>query len=193
MLLRRTRKLEQMLGEPLPESQVERLVVEPSNASTTVVTQINNEWPTTPSPRRKVPEWAREDCAPRIVRDPLATGGITLARSGSKFARKAKAALGLEKKDDEPDLRVYVAREMRVSETSVRGEAVAVSQRPSVNRQAWSSPTSPTTPVSPADPVKFEDVVERRSEESEDGGRRARRQQLAKVSMVSVKVDIATD
>lgn len=197
VLLRRARKIEQVLGEPLPESQVERLVVDPSHASTTVVTSINHEWPETPSPRGKVPEWDQEDCVPRTVRrgpEGMATamamstsnansgsgvlGGGNLVRSGSVFAKKAKKALRRDRKDDESsDLKVYVAREMRVVETTVRGGS-SEAARPGINRQEWLDPASPTGPMSPSSPT---DTLDQRSEE-EDRARRTRRQQLAKVN-----------
>jgi hypothetical protein len=202
VLIRRARKIEQVLGEPLPESQVERLVVDPSHASTTVVTSVNHEWPETPSPRGKVPEWDQEDCVPRTVRrEPkgmamsmsMSTsnpnpgsgvlGGGNLVRSGSIFAKKAKAALRRDKKDDESsDLKVSVAREMRVVETTVRGGSSVEAARPRINRQEWIDPASPTGLLTPGSPT---DTLDQRSEE-EDGARRARRQQLAKVNTWSM-------
>jgi hypothetical protein len=109
-------------------------------------------------------------------------GGGNLVRSGSRFAKKAKAALRRDKKDDEgTDLKVYVAREMRVVETSVRGGSSVEAARPGINRQEWTDPSSPTGPMSPGSPT---DTLDQRFEE-EDGARRTRRQQLAKVNEIS--------
>lgn len=171
MLLRRTRKLEQVLGESLNEQQIGRLVVAPSNASQTITTKVaENEWPKTPSPRHARPDWAREDCVPRTVKDPALP---PLSLAGSTLAKKAKAAFGLDKpaKVDEGDLKVYVNRELRVSETNVRGQT----PKRSINRSPVSE--SKYSPVSPSGTMETFAAEEK----DDEAIRRQRRQQLAKV------------
>lgn len=170
MLVKRTRKLEQILGQPLDETQIERLIIQPSTAIRTVTTEVTNDtWPDSPLQRSRVPEWAREDCVPRIIRGEGSPEG---SRSISSVITRARAALGLAKRadGDETNLEVYVRREMRVSETAARG--VAPQQNPSL--------ASPNTPTSPADQYESEWLDE--PENEDEATRRARRHQLAKVS-----------
>lgn len=172
-LLRRHRKLEQILGESLDEKEVERLMVRPINATRTIFTGTDDDiWPSSPDTarRRAVPEWAKEDCVPKISRAPV-IDRPALNRSGSSMVRKAKAAFGLDKgKDVEGPLEVFVAREKSVAETTTRQYDRS---RPAVPRQASASDLS-----SP----KSSRSGEGENEGDEDeAGRRLKRNQLAKV------------
>ncbi|KAK4685630.1 hypothetical protein P7C73_g4512, partial [Tremellales sp. Uapishka_1] len=163
LLVRRTRKLEQVLGEPLGEKQIERLIVEPSTSSTTVVTRYEGSaWPASPSSKSATPEWAKEDCVPRRVANHSA-GSVN--RSGSKMAKKVSAALGRERPREE-ELVIHVERELRVAET-------AQTHRPrrSDRNAPMRGDASPVSPLSPASIEMDEDEV----------SRRARRLQLAKL------------
>ncbi|KAL7422428.1 hypothetical protein Q5752_003076 [Cryptotrichosporon argae] len=161
-LVRRTRKLEQVLGETLHEATVERFVIEPSTMTQTVLTRVESDdaaWPATPA--AAAPEWVKADCVPRRSKEDDAA---KLDRSASKIARKAKAALGVarhaSKTDD--DIKVYVAREMRVSETTVAMKPAALA----------------ASPMSPAESVEQEWGVD---EAEDEGSRRTRRMQLTKL------------
>ncbi|WVQ80163.1 hypothetical protein IAT38_002268 [Cryptococcus sp. DSM 104549] len=202
MLLRRTRKLEQVLGESLPEQQISRHVVDPLNGVTTFDTRVAEDaWPESPMPGapgaagRRTPEWEREDCVPqRVKNDPYATGAGAggkpgLSRSGSTLAKKAKAAFSLgggggEKKDSAEDLRVYVSRQMRVTQTISRGSSGNLPGLPlqSVNREdnggkgsTGSGESELVSPVSAKSGSTVEEV------ERDEETRRNRRQQLAKL------------
>jgi len=184
ILLRRAKKLEQLLGEALDERSIERLLIDPIHASRTVTTRLaetDEAWPDSPTGtmrRGGKEEWTKEDVVPRKGKavDPPSNG---LVRSGSILARTARAALGMggEKKND---LAVYVSREIRVSETGVRG----AKPRP---RHSASTPPGRET-LSLAAMLRDGPVSSTRAEESDanedDSARRTRRLQLAKVHPV---------
>jgi hypothetical protein len=180
ILLRRAKKLEQLLGEALDERSIERLLIDPIHASRTITTRLaetDEAWPDSPTGTTRSggkEEWTKEDVVPRKGKavDPPSNG---LARSGSILARTARAALGMagagEKKND---LAVYVSREIRVSETGVRG----AKPRP---RHSASTPPGRES-MSLAAMLSDGPVSPTHTEESEDdSARRTRRLQLAKV------------
>jgi len=180
ILLRRAKKLEQLLGEALDERSIERLLIDPIHASRTVTTRLaetDEAWPDSPTGTMRnggKEEWTKEDVVPRKGKavDPPSN---SLSRSGSILARTARAALGMagagEKKND---LAVYISREVRVSETGVRG----AKPRP---RQSASTPPGRES-MSLAAMLRDGPVSPTHTEESEDdSARRTRRLQLAKV------------
>jgi len=178
ILLRRAKKLEQLLGEALDERSIERLLIDPIHASRTITTRLaetDEAWPDSPTGTTRSggkEEWTKEDVVPRKGKavDPPSSG---LARSGSILARTARAALGMagEKKND---LAVYVSREIRVSETGIRG----AKPRP---RHSASTPPGREN-MSLAAMLRDGPVSPTHTEESEDdSARRTRRLQLAKV------------
>lgn len=170
-----------MLGEALDERSIERLLIDPIHASRTVTTRLDETdeaWPDSPTGTMRSggkEEWKKEDVVPRKRKaiDPPSDG---LVRSGSILARTARAAFGMtgEKKND---LAVYVSREIRVSETGVRG----AKPRP---RQSASTPPGRET-LSLAAMLRDGPVSPTRAEDSDtnedDSARRTRRLQLAKV------------
>jgi hypothetical protein len=181
ILLRRAKKLEQLLGEALDERSIERLLIDPIHASRTITTRLaetDEAWPDSPTGTMRSggkEEWTEEDVVPRKGKavDPPPNG---LARSGSILARTARAALGMagEKKNDKNDLAIYVSREIRVSETGVRG----AKPRP---RNSASTPPGRES-MSLAAMLRDGPVSSTHTEESEDdSARRTRRLQLAKV------------
>ncbi|WWC90597.1 uncharacterized protein L201_005533 [Kwoniella dendrophila CBS 6074] len=167
ILLRRTKKLEQMLGEALPENQVEKLVIEPVNTGSTYMTKNSEDaWPKTPPSSskggRRTPEWERDDCIPNRIKD-SSSANQTHSRSKSSLADKAKAALGLGpdrsipnggRSDEGKDhLKVYVSRSLQESHTVSRGNPFNGRSGGGINRQSNSPPdkgnsqtSSPTTP-----------------------------------------------
>ena len=174
----RAKKLEQLLGEALDERSIERLLIDPIHASRTVTTRLaetDEAWPDSPTGTMRnggKEEWTKEDVVPRKGKavDPPSN---SLSRSGSILARTARAALGMagEKKND---LAVYVSREVRVSETGVRG----AKPRP---RHSASTPPGREA-MSLAAMLRDGPVSPTHTEESEDdSARRTRRLQLAKV------------
>jgi hypothetical protein len=180
ILLRRAKKLEQLLGEALDERSIERLLIDPIHASRTITTRLaetDEAWPDSPTGTTRSggkEEWTKEDVVPRKGKavEPPSNG---LGRSGSILARTARAALGMagagEKKND---LAVYVSREVRVSETGVRG----AKPRP---RHSASTPPGRES-MSLAAMLRDGPVSPTHTEESEDdSARRTRRLQLAKV------------
>jgi len=191
ILRKRAEKLRQILGEALDERSIERLLIDPIHASRTITTRLEDQaWPDSPTGTIKSgngrEEWQKEDVVPRKGKavEPTLHGG--LARSRSLIARTARAAFGLagagagEKKND---LAVYVSREIRVSETGVRG----VGSKPRlIARHSISTPPGTmslaamlkeTSPESPTREVE-EDVY------GNDAARRTRRLQLAKVGSI---------
>jgi hypothetical protein len=191
ILLRRAKKLEQLLGQSLDERSIERLLIDPIHASRTVTTDISDEaWPDSPthsaSGSGRKAEWQKDDCVPRKMKlvDPTpptpSHGG--LARSGSFIARTARAALGLGGK--EKDLAVYVSREVRVSETGVRG----AKPRPRHSMSLSTPPGSVNSELNQSSLPRRELGGSPGGAELEDGegtedeaARRTRRLQLAKV------------
>jgi len=178
ILLRRAKKLEQLLGEALDERSIERLLIDPIHASRTITTRLaetDEAWPDSPTGTTRSggkEEWSKEDVVPRKGKavDPPSNG---LARSGSILARTARAALGMagEKKND---LAVYVSREIRVSETGIRGA------KPRPRHSAYTPPGRES--MSLAAMLRDGPVSPTHAEESEDeSARRTRRLQLAKV------------
>lgn len=165
MLVRRTRKIERMLGEPLGEITVGQLIVGPSTASTVIHTVYEHDMDYSPPSRDRIPEYERQDCQPRTVRALDRPAVVTGKKGTSRIALKAMAALGLgaDKREDE-DLRVYISREKTVSE---------------VRREYLVTPESPRGSIRDDGPNS---PVEDRFEDEEDTTRRARRLQVAKVS-----------
>nr|XP_019044812.1 hypothetical protein I302_06726 [Kwoniella bestiolae CBS 10118]OCF23742.1 hypothetical protein I302_06726 [Kwoniella bestiolae CBS 10118] len=187
ILLRRTRKLEQMLGEALPENQVEKLVIDPINSSSTYLTKSSED------SSSRLPEWERDDVLPHRMKESSSSeqrDNVGMSRSKSSLADKAKAALGFGP-GGRDDLKVYESRSLQESHTISRGNSFNNSQG-GVNRSS-SSPeddknkdkekgksqaSSPTTPATatttgsswPADENDEEEMI-----------RRNRRQQLAKL------------
>ncbi|ORY35738.1 hypothetical protein BCR39DRAFT_511836 [Naematelia encephala] len=100
---------------------------------------------------------------------------LNLHRPGSAIAKKARAALGLVKsREEESDLRVYVKREMQVSETNLVPKLAIV-------KRGTGSQRKPPSPASPADTLST-----RWERDGEDGheeatARRLRRLQLVKL------------
>ncbi|WWC93470.1 hypothetical protein V866_000305 [Kwoniella sp. B9012] len=195
ILLRRTRKLEQMLGEALPGNQVEKLVIDPVNSSSTYLTKNSEDsWPKTPPSSSKVPEWARDDVIPHREKDPSPEPQQTLKidRSKNSLADKAKAALGLGSgAGGRDDLKVYVSRSLQESHTISRGNSFNDSHRTGVNRSSadnhtppdknknQSQTSSPTTPATATTTTSSSWLPDERDEE--ELIRRNRRQQLAKL------------
>lgn len=186
VLLRRAKKLEQLLGQSLDERSIERLLIDPIHQVRTVTTQADEEvWPSTPLGGRNDREWQREDCAPRKGKQvDTSTSVPGLARSGSVLAKRARAALGLDGKSKTAprgDLAVYVSREMRVSETAVRGVKPvrdSISSPPAAVVQHHIKRNMPISPKSILDDMD-EDIDE------DEVLRRKRRLQLAKVCLPS--------
>ncbi|KAK8854670.1 hypothetical protein IAR55_003409 [Kwoniella newhampshirensis] len=179
LLLRRTRKLEQMLGKTLPEIQVENLVVEPMRTTSTYVTNVKDDvWPVTPPQsaggRRRTPEWEREDCVPQRAHGSSSTQaaeltkGASSSRSGGTLTRKARAVLGFAKRMNnesersadigcamsgeggETEMREYASREQRTAQTISRGGHIS-SPTTSANRiqQEPEHQYSPTGSLTP--------------------------------------------
>jgi hypothetical protein len=184
VLTRRARKLEKILGEPLGENQMAHFVVDPSTSGVTITTRVSeNAWPCSPvSGIYKLPDWAKEDCVPRRVHDRIPDpppGTITRSES---FARKAKDALGITGERDKnagevEDLKVYLSRETRVSESTLGGRGIGGFNVPRTPHRG-----NPHGNVSPASPNGTVDSFW--TDEGDDAIRRGRRLQLAKVSSV---------
>ncbi|OXG38404.1 hypothetical protein C359_04403 [Cryptococcus neoformans Bt120] len=174
ILIRRTRKLEALLGETLSESQISQHVVDPLNSVKEFDTQMKEGWPDSPPAGwgKRVPEWEREDClVQRVKGENGEEGGEGKAKS---LAQKTLAALNLtSKKPEGDDLKVYVSRQMRVTETVTYGEA---STKASVNR---AEPVSVT--VSPTSANSISADSQWPAENGGDEGKKVRRQQLAKL------------
>ncbi len=177
-LVRRTRKLERVLGEPLPEKQVEQYVVEPSLSTTTVMTKLEEGvWPDTPT--GGLPEWARADVVPRCEsrseeaeeEPPSASRILSHQRSRSGLALGRMRSL--MSRDTPPPAKIVVnlTREVRTIETQVRSHPM---MRHSANRDEQQQPPTPDTPRS--------SITASTIETFEEASRRQRRQQLAKVS-----------
>jgi hypothetical protein len=167
MLIRRTRKIEHLLGEPLGEINVGQHVVRPSTASSIRHTSFEDMWDLSPTSASgmRIPEYDRPDCRPRIVKA-SEKPPVSSAKKGTSVAQKAMAALGLgDSKKEEEDLRVYVSREQTVTETVQRNYRA---EKISRNR-------GQEVPCSPEED-DWDD------EEGGDSARRVRRQQVAKVS-----------
>lgn len=214
ILLRRARKLEQILGQSLDERSIERLLIDPITAPRTITTHATDQaWPESPGSkstesrekegrRKSLAEWQRDDCVPRLDRagavenqaqantntGPSPTPSHSgLARSGSFLARKAKNALGMG----------TVAAEKKKGKSDL---AVYVSREVRVQesseggikplRQTASTPPGTAMPYhhsgagSPGSPTPT--VAE--SSHSDDEVRRTRRLQLAKVCQGSFLV-----
>jgi hypothetical protein len=131
-------------------------------------------------------EWAKDDCVPRKGKavDPQPQHGSGLARSGSILARTARAALGLGGAgagDKKNDLAVFVSREVRVSETGVRGAKPKLQPRHSISNSPGSGMSLAAMlrdgPGSPDLNRGEEDMSE------DETARRTRRLQLAKVCL----------
>lgn len=172
-LVKRTRKLERMLGEQLTEPTIERFVVEPVTATTTVTTKVEEDvWPSSNS---SAPEWLREDCVPQRVVDHGPSDPKSSQRKGGRLARaiRGEAAMPVT-----AGLRVYVARETTVAETLVRGEQQLVrgEQHHQINLIV-APPSSPgaTTSTDASSPPSSP------TRSAEDAARTARRLQLAKL------------
>lgn len=105
LLIRRNRKLGQVLGVSLPESDVGQYVVEPSVASTTVLTKVEASWP-----ENRGPEWSRDDCVPHLADEEDHEDRMP-RRTKSKLRRPIEAVKVPE------NLQVYVSRETSVTET----------------------------------------------------------------------------
>jgi hypothetical protein len=176
--VRRTRKLERVLGEPLPEKQVEQYVVEPSLSTTTVMTKLEEGvWPDTPT--GGLPEWARADVVPRCEsrseeaeeEPPSASRILSHQRSRSGLALGRMRSL--MSRDTPPPAKIVVnlTREVRTIETQVRSHPM---MRHSANRDEQQQPPTPDTPRS--------NMTASTIETFEEASRRQRRQQLAKVS-----------
>ncbi|KAK6910780.1 hypothetical protein I203_104812 [Kwoniella mangroviensis CBS 8507] len=195
ILLRRTRKLEQMLGEALPEKQIEKLVIDPVNSSSTYLTKNSEDsWPKTPPSSSKVPEWARDDVIPHRAKDssPEPHQNLNVVKSKGSLADKAKAALGLGSgAGGKDDLKVYVSRSLQESHTISRGNSFNDSHRTGVNRSSSDNHTppdknkhqspasSPTTPATATTTTSSSWPTDERDEE--EVIRKNRRQQLAKL------------
>lgn len=183
-LVRRTRKLERVLGEPLPEKHIEQFVIEPSLSTTNVMTKLEeNVWPTTPV-ATAAPEWERADVVPRCDRVPkeeLEDETETPASPVQRLAhQRSRSGLALSRvrslmggRDTAPPAKLVVnlTREVRTVETQVRSHPM---MRHSMNRDdQHPQPLTPDTPLSSNTVSTIEN--------SEEASRRQRRQQLAKV------------
>ncbi|GMK57722.1 hypothetical protein CspeluHIS016_0405560 [Cutaneotrichosporon spelunceum] len=174
-LVRRTRKLERVLGEPLDEKHVEQYVVEPSLSTTTVMTKLEEGvWPD--SPTGGLPEWARADVVPRcesltgeVDEEPLPSSCV-LVHQRSRSGLALNRMRSLMSRDTPPPAKIVVnlTREVRTIETQVRSSPMV---RHSANRDRHQPPT-PDTPRS------FMTVST--IETYEEASRRQRRHQLAK-------------
>ncbi len=158
LLRRRTRKLEQVLGETLHERQIQQHVVRPTTM--TVTTGFDDLWPSpnsssksASSSPRGVPEWQKRDAIPHRTKIALENAGKPVSRTSSKLGKVSQGST------DKDDSKVHVQREMRVSENSTR-QSIRPGER---------------SPVSPVDHIEMENLDE------DDMVRRARRLQLAKV------------
>ncbi|KAL1413373.1 hypothetical protein Q8F55_001133 [Vanrija albida] len=173
VLIRRTRKLEQLLGETLGESQVERYVIDPSTAPATVHTRLDEKsWPR-PSSQ---PEWEREDCVPRIASSPLPAvdkpARPSHQRTKSRLERARDMLLGPSTPPLPPQIQVFVARETHVAETGPRKVQPLDLTATSGARLAI-GPASPMSPISPG--------LRRELEGAEDVAFRERRTRLSKL------------
>ncbi|OCF44034.1 hypothetical protein I317_02142 [Kwoniella heveanensis CBS 569] len=162
ILLRRTRKLEQMLGEALPERQIGRLVVDPHH-------NTSAGWPLTPSrhfSQRRSPGSgisgyngsSEEDGSPPL---------LGRERSKTSLADKARAALGFDR------------QVRRNEEGGLPGVSRTTPSPPDIfapERVTGSAPETPATFVSTSTTSGgWAD------EEADESVRRNRRQQLAKL------------
>lgn len=192
-LVRRTRKLERVLGEPLPEKQVEQFVVEPSLSTTTVMTMLEEGvWPATPT-AGGIPEWERADVVPRCERRTTPEGGedqsepsphsshtqpLSHQRSRSGLAlSRMRSLIGGRDAPPPAKLVVNLTREVRITETLVRSHPM---MRQSVNREDPHQPRTPDTPMSSLTASTIETY--------EEVSHRQRRQQLAKVRASSLPI-----
>ena len=166
VLVKRTRKLEKVLGEPLPENTVEKFVVEPSMGATTTITRIEEgPWP---RPHTEfIPEWLREDCVPQRASRPASM--MTAQEGQSRSSRIARVLLGDPAPPVPTDLRVYVSRERHVAE-SREGEMKERQRADRLERIMVAPQPVPTSPVLSEPETSPEDV-----------SRRTRRMQLTKV------------
>ncbi|BEI88245.1 uncharacterized protein CcaverHIS019_0109630 [Cutaneotrichosporon cavernicola] len=176
-LVRRTRKLERVLGEPLHEKHVEQYVVEPSLSTTTVMTKLEEGvWPDTPT--GGLPEWARADVVPRCESRTEEVDEEPPSASRRLAHQRSRSGLGLSRmrslmgRDTPPPAKIVVnlTREVRTTETQVRSSPMI---RHSANRDDQQQPPTPETPRS----IMTVSTIETHEEAS----RRQRRQQLAKL------------
>ncbi|KAE8541857.1 hypothetical protein D1P53_002031 [Cryptococcus gattii VGV] len=176
ILIRRTRKLEALLGEPLPESQISQHVIDPLNSVKQFDTHVNEGWPDSPTAgwRRRVPEWEREDCLVQRVKGESDEEGGGKVKGNKSLAQKALEALNLAGRRPEGEhLKVYVSRQMRVTETVTQGD---IGMKASVNRAELRTDTvSPTS----ANSTSADSQWPARNEGDE--GKKIRRQQFTKL------------
>lgn len=133
-------------------------------------------WPDSPPAgwRRRVPEWEREDCLVRRVKVENDEKGGGEVKGNRSLAQKALEALNLAGKGPEGEhLKVYVSRQMSVTETVTQGN---VGMKTSVNRAELRTDTvSPTSANSTGADSQWPAGNEG------DEGKKIRRQQLTKV------------
>ncbi|WVO14466.1 hypothetical protein L204_102101 [Cryptococcus depauperatus] len=180
MLLRRARKLEYLLGTSLPESQISQHVVNPLSAVRVYDTKVDNAWPDHGLEWRKhdVPVWEREDCL--VERASVTDENVGLdmddaSTKGKKLAQKALAALNLSIKPEGEDLKVYVSRQMRVTETvsKILTEHISVNRDELADEVASLESTSANTTTSDGN---WPDTTK-----EDENAKRIKRQQLAKL------------
>jgi hypothetical protein len=190
ILVKRTRKLERVLGEPLPENTVERVVVEPTMAPTTISTKVQDApWPRIKR-QAEIPEWLREDCVPQRAERPASVasgssgdpfGGPPAVTTRSKIAR---VLLGDPAPTLPTDIRVYVRRELHVAETR---EGELFTQR-RTNMLANPAALTPRFKGGAGGTAESSSGGSVNIPSPEETGRRARRSQLSKVRFSSLSL-----
>jgi len=173
LLLKRTRKLEQMLGRPLDENQIERLVIDPHSARGALSSRVvNDTFPAiSPSQADSVSKAAKRDARPRMVE-------ALPPRSSSRSASRAASPLQSDRQENESsdDERKQLARAMRVLDAAANIDDVQRSRPdPSASplRQIGRGPASLT--------AKLQEFWLDDSPVEDEATRRARRHQNAKV------------
>ena len=154
MLLKRSRKLEQILGKPLTEAQIESLIIEPRSGRMPFAARFPNDaWPTRSSSQRRM-------LVSGGVNDSI--GGIGIDANAAKAVRVAFGLNEFGEDNEPPDLNVGKG----VNRAPSRLDSPEVAA-PQARRDVRRDTTWPDQP-----------------DENDEATRRARRQQLAKVSIV---------
>lgn len=180
-LLRRARKIEQVLGETLAEDQVGQHIVEPAG------TVIDHQaWPRPGGPF--TPEWQAEDVVPNRASEsgnprPSLNSSTVDPFTSPRFGGKAVAAITrrvrgpkAKMEDKAEGLEIYVAREKVV--VSKREHGVAAHSQ-SINRQSQIE----SAPVSPVSVMTTSTTSPEResAHDSDEDAKRERRIRIAKV------------
>lgn len=167
-LVRRARKVEQVLGETLREAQVGEHIVQPASTL-----WDHQAWPSLSTG----PEWEAQDVVPRRADESHQSSLDPFADGKPSLGGRAVAALRKATRHRPDELEIYVARETM---TVFKREA-ANSDYPTVNRPR-------DVPPGPPSPDSISTASASSEDDSDDEAKRARRVRLAKVRRIPLPV-----